>query len=73
MSEARRKAPMASVEKGTRDEIAQCLSRLRGYIEALENSEDIDERVLRELTQIVDEIEGHIEVASEPRIRIVPD
>jgi len=64
---------MARDEEGTGDEIARCLGKLRSDVEALESSQAIDHSILRELMQIVEEIEGHIEVAFDPKMRIVPD
>jgi len=45
-----------------RVEIKRRVDDLRGDIEALENSEVIDETVRRELMQIVADIEGHVRV-----------
>jgi len=45
-----------------RVEIKRRVDDLRGDIEALENSEVIDESVRRELMQIVADIEGHVRV-----------
>ena len=56
-----------------RDEIERCVGEIRQAIDALETSAPIDDEILRELMQIVDDIEGHVRSVTDTHIRSVPD
>jgi hypothetical protein len=64
---------MERFEERARNEIARCIGEIRQAIDALETSAPIDDEIMRELMQIVDDIEGHVRSVTDTRIRSVPD
>jgi hypothetical protein len=54
-------------------EIERCLGALQSDLKALEATTLADESVIRELTQITDDIEGHIRASMEPWVGAVTD
>jgi len=56
-----------------RKQVERCVGELRSDIDALEKSNAIDVGVVHDLTQIIDDIQGHIGAITEPWIRAVTD